>query len=347
MPELLKSAVVLAAEINRITSATAGSPPEWRSLWEPLRDILPFSAAWLGVVDPSGGRFLAAAVAGGDSSAWKYFESRAYYDEVESSGVLRGGRPHVLSSGPQPSACPEGRPGWPVGHNDGVAVSLIATDGRPVGLLVLISDAAGRPSDALCRVIGEVAPMIAASIDPMTSIIGLAGLVVDARASAAIGSGGAVHPLPGSPPHPLLATGSQVVAIAADRLRTHRSPTAFLYPQAVAGHDDYLRVTAISCPPVPSSPFGALVIVSPPGNLHGLTRRELEVLGLVIDGSTNRQIASTLFIAQRTVAAHLEHILFKLGVPSRTAAAVRSLELSLYVPPQLVSTHGRGRLRVS
>jgi len=94
----------------------------------------------------------------------------------------------------------------------------------------------------------------------------------------------------------------------------------------------------IACPPVPSSPFAELVIVSPPGDLHGLTRRELEVLGLVIDGSTNRQIASTLFIAQRTVAAHLEHIRSKLDVPTRTAAAVRSLHHSLYVPPQLVGT---------
>jgi len=109
-------------------------------------------------------------------------------------------------------------------------VPLITADGRPVGLLILLTDATGHPSDTGCQMIGKVAPMIAAAIDPMTSIIGLAGLVVDARASAVVGPGGAVLPLPGSPLHPVLATGSRVVAIASDRLRTHHSPTAFPVP---------------------------------------------------------------------------------------------------------------------
>jgi DNA-binding NarL/FixJ family response regulator len=64
-------------------------------------------------------------------------------------------------------------------------------------------------------------------------------------------------------------------------------------------------------------------------------RRELEVLEFVIDGFTNRQIASTLFITQRTVAAHLEHIRSKVGARTRTAAAVRALNEALYVPPPL------------
>jgi DNA-binding CsgD family transcriptional regulator len=217
-------------------------------------------------------------------------------------------------------------------------VPLITGDGRPVGLLVLLTDGTGHPRDTSCQLIESIAPMIAAAIDPMTSIIGLAGLVVDARASVVVRRGGAVEPLPGSPVHPLLATGSELVAMVSDRLRTHQSPIAFLCPYPRYDSDDYLRVTVIACPPVRSSPFAELVIVSPPGDLHGLTRRELEVLGLVIDGSTNRQIASTLFIAERTVAAHLEHIRFKLDVPTRTAAAVRSLDHALFVPPQLVDT---------
>jgi len=336
MPELLRSAVVLAAEINRITSVPAGSPREWTSLWQPLREILPFSAGWLGVLDSNGRRFMTAAVVGGDPPALEYVESQSYYTDVESSGVLQGGGPQCLRKDEQPPILPWKRLWWPTGKHDGLGVPLIATDGRPVGLLVLITDAISDPGDAVCRLIGEVAPMIATTIDPMASIIGLAGLVVDARASAAIGPGGAVHPLPGSPLHPLLAAGSRVVAIARNRLRGHRSSTAFLCPHPGDDTDDYLRVTAIASPPVPSSPFAGLMIVSPPGDLHGLTRRELEVLGLVIDGSTNRQIASALLIAQRTVAAHLEHILFKLDVPSRTAAAIRALELSLYIPAQLV-----------
>ena len=53
-----------------------------------------------------------------------------------------------------------------------------------------------------------------------------------------------------------------------------------------------------------------------------LTEREAEVLELVADGLTNRQIAHHLKVAPPTVRAHLEHIYAKLGVHTRTAAAI-------------------------
>jgi ATP/maltotriose-dependent transcriptional regulator MalT len=55
----------------------------------------------------------------------------------------------------------------------------------------------------------------------------------------------------------------------------------------------------------------------PPG---GLTPREVEVLRLVATGATNRQIADTLVISEKTVARHLSNIYLKLGVQSRSAA---------------------------
>ena len=51
-----------------------------------------------------------------------------------------------------------------------------------------------------------------------------------------------------------------------------------------------------------------------------LTDRELDVLALVAQGLTNRQISSRLFIAPATVRTHLEHIYDKLGVRSRAGA---------------------------
>ena len=53
----------------------------------------------------------------------------------------------------------------------------------------------------------------------------------------------------------------------------------------------------------------------------GLTRRELEIAGLVADGLTNREIAARLVISQRTVESHVDHILGKLGMNSRTQVA--------------------------
>ena len=53
----------------------------------------------------------------------------------------------------------------------------------------------------------------------------------------------------------------------------------------------------------------------------GLTPRERDVLALIAEGRTDRQIAEALFISPRTVAMHVSSILAKLGVTNRSAAA--------------------------
>ncbi|MFF2389996.1 response regulator [Agromyces sp. NPDC058104] len=58
-----------------------------------------------------------------------------------------------------------------------------------------------------------------------------------------------------------------------------------------------------------------------------LTVREAEVLSLVAEGRTNREIGKTLFLSEATVKSHLVHIFTKLGVGSRTAAVARAREL--------------------
>jgi DNA-binding CsgD family transcriptional regulator len=62
---------------------------------------------------------------------------------------------------------------------------------------------------------------------------------------------------------------------------------------------------------------------APAASLASLTSREQEVLALVADGKTNLQIATGLSLSPRTVQKHLEHIYDKVGVRSRTAAAMR------------------------
>jgi DNA-binding CsgD family transcriptional regulator len=58
-----------------------------------------------------------------------------------------------------------------------------------------------------------------------------------------------------------------------------------------------------------------------PAPPSGLSPREIEVLGLLVEGQSNQEIAAALFISPRTAANHVANIMIKLGVESRTAAA--------------------------
>jgi len=58
----------------------------------------------------------------------------------------------------------------------------------------------------------------------------------------------------------------------------------------------------------------------------GLTERELEVLRLVAEGLSNKEIAQRLQMTRRTVEFHVSNILKKLGVTSRVEAAMWARE---------------------
>jgi DNA-binding CsgD family transcriptional regulator len=65
----------------------------------------------------------------------------------------------------------------------------------------------------------------------------------------------------------------------------------------------------------------------------GLTRREAEVLVLLASGHTNRQIAQSMFISEKTASVHVTNILRKLGVTSRVeAGAVGQRRLKEHPP---------------
>jgi DNA-binding CsgD family transcriptional regulator/tetratricopeptide (TPR) repeat protein len=70
-------------------------------------------------------------------------------------------------------------------------------------------------------------------------------------------------------------------------------------------------------------------LFGPPAESHGLTARELEVLRLVAEGRSNREIAAELVISEHTVARHVQNILTKLRLPSRTAATAFAFEHGL------------------
>jgi DNA-binding CsgD family transcriptional regulator/tetratricopeptide (TPR) repeat protein len=70
-----------------------------------------------------------------------------------------------------------------------------------------------------------------------------------------------------------------------------------------------------------------------PKEAFGLSKRELEVLALIAEGRTNREIGERLFISQKTVGVHVGNILAKLGASGRVEAAMVAIRLELVPTP--------------
>lgn len=69
--------------------------------------------------------------------------------------------------------------------------------------------------------------------------------------------------------------------------------------------------------------------VRAPESPETLTERETEVLRLVAQGKTNKEIARELEIGEKTVKTHVSNILAKLGMQSRTQAALYAVQIGL------------------
>lgn len=79
--------------------------------------------------------------------------------------------------------------------------------------------------------------------------------------------------------------------------------------------------------------FASPATPRPGDHAFGLSRREREVLGLIVQGRNNREIGERLFISQRTVGVHVGNILSKLGVSGRVEAAMVAVRLELVPAP--------------
>ncbi len=110
-------------------------------------------------------------------------------------------------------------------------------------------------------------------------------------------------------------------------------PTTELYRQALAQidtivdalHDQHMRASFLGAPLVIELKANARSALKPlpdaPSPPADLSDREVEVLQLVAQGYTDRQIGAELHVSARTVNAHVTNILNKTACPNRTAAA--------------------------
>jgi DNA-binding CsgD family transcriptional regulator len=203
-------------------------------------------------------------------------------------------------------------------------------------MLGLNTDTTAHPTEAARDLIGALAATIAQAIDPMRTIAAAARIVRDAQAATVLTRAGNAVPLPGLAGHPLLTPGSAVLALAARQLAASNGHSSFLSPDT--GPDTtngHLRVTVLDCSTQPPGHLRAVVLLSPAGDLRGLSPVELQILGMLIEGWPDQRIAATLAIPDDTVAGHLDHILAKLPAADRVLAALRAVRHGLHVPPGL------------
>lgn len=332
----------VALEVARVAELPDGQAGRAAAMLEPLRRLLHFDGAWLALRDEDDRGHRSLVSTGWDTRTADYLDGPVLVDEIEQLGMTRSRTPLRVADFPSPAS--ELR-SWaecllPAGYREGLGVCLFAPDGRHLGFLGLFTGSADVPSEADRDLLAVLAPTLAQAVDPLRSAAAAARTVHSATSAVIVTRAGEVRTLPGLPGHDALYEGSAVIGAACGVLDGPQ--TSFLLP-ASAEEDGFLRVTVLDVPATPAgerpSEVCAIVVLSPCGDLHGLTRRELEVLGLLIAGHRNAEVAHLLVVALRTIATHVEHILFKLDSGSRALAAVRAQRRGLYIPPSLVA-HG-------
>jgi DNA-binding NarL/FixJ family response regulator len=65
-----------------------------------------------------------------------------------------------------------------------------------------------------------------------------------------------------------------------------------------------------------------------------LTQRETDIMSLLAEGKSNREISRSLFLSEKTVKAHLAAIFRKLGVTNRTQAAMAAVSMGIGPNPR-------------
>jgi DNA-binding CsgD family transcriptional regulator len=330
-------------EVTGIATMPGSLAERAEALLAQLRRVVPFDAGEIALLPPHQDTHLALARSGYDERTRGYLDGPSFLEDIELGGMRHSRRPVRLRDLPVPAS---EMFGWaeylgPAGFRDGIGVGLFTANGRHLGLLGLNIGSADQISEAARDLVGLLVAPIAAAVDPWRALATIAGLVHGAAAGVVLAPSGAVRPLPGLPGHLLLAAGSGVLAAAAVQRAGDGPHLSFLAPlpnakgREGAGAPTYVRVTVLTAP-ADLRPFAAaVVLVSPAGDLHGLGRRELQVLGWLVTGASNQRIAAALGITRRTVEAHVDHVRAKLGAPSRTAVAAGALRRGLFVPSSL------------
>jgi len=111
-----------------------------------------------------------------------------------------------------------------------------------------------------------------------------------------------------------------------EAVRTVARGEAYIHPRVTNKVLDQLRRLREGQTPLPDGAAAAFLDEEMVARFRQLTSREREVLQLMAEGKSNRQIGEALFISEKTVKNHVSNIFQKLGVDDRTQAVVLAIK---------------------
>jgi DNA-binding CsgD family transcriptional regulator len=320
-----------ASAAGRIAGAAAQDAPQGlRALetLEELRGLIPFLGASLSAWDEERGAHVVVAEAGYRDETLGALNGQSYLDDP--TWHVTYGRRVPVPWRDMPFA-PEESPIirdslLPCGYREGMTAPFFRSDGGYSGMLTLNTDSVSEPSEAALEMLRLLSPRLSDVVDgaPAASTPSAPGL---GHHRFAVSAGGLCTPLDDDrvPPPELVETirgclragpgaASFLVWERGERLPWHVA----VETAAEAGLAGIVTCTRSSVP-------------------ERLSRRELEVLAGLVVGLSNQEIADALRASRRTISTHVEHILAKLGVRSRTEAATRAAREGLHLPGALLT----------
>jgi DNA-binding CsgD family transcriptional regulator len=298
-----------------------------------LRNLIPYACGMISSWDPVAGRHRVVVNDGYPDHTLASFFTRRFDEEMENAGRERLRTPTRMRDLPND---PES---WwfireillPEGFKEGLSLLLFADGGRRyTGMMHLSTLAADHPSDTACKVVGALAPAFANLADAARPLRSAAAQLDPAAPVVGVRASGGFVVLPGLPSHPALVPGGHLEQACRRWSDSRWSRAAFLHRSG-----DWLRVRLL--PAEPRSGLAAMVVLQESPGLLGLSARELEVLTLLATGASNPQIAARLVISSKTVSSHVGNVFEKLGVHTRTEAALAAVREGLLVAALLAA----------
>lgn len=291
---------------------------------EELRAAIPYEAMHVALVDPFSGAHRTLVNHGYDERIVRYVETDyslrdpAFVDVIEARGPMRM---RDVSFDYRSSFSYVNYWG-PAGYGDGMATPLFAPDGRYVGIANISTDTEDVLTDDVRDFMALLAGAFGAMVDPLADVAAWIDEESGSRRVIVRSDGSLLERVGEGEATPEVARDVLIAvaqAMAASPLRARQGLVAD--PNGRLASIQLMRTHSARLADDPV----VLLTLRDAGRVD-LTLRETEVLRHLVDGVSNREIAETLGVAPRTIATHVEHLLRKLGVETRTAAVAQAIE---------------------